>query len=54
MGEYNIIKKDMMLIRKIKTLTYFKNKHPPDEILLDTLIEMYKEEFIRRSTYDKL
>lgn len=33
---------------------YFKKQHPPDEVLLDELIKMYKEELTRRSNYDKV
>lgn len=54
MGDYKISRKDIILIKKIKKLKYLKDQHPPDEVLLNELIEMYKEELMRRYNYHKL
>jgi len=48
MGGYKINRKDIILMKRIKMLIYFKNQHPPDEVLLDELIEMHKEELMHR------
>lgn len=54
MGDYKIKRKDIMSIKRIKTLIYLKKQHPPDEILLDELIKMEKEELIHRYDYREL
>jgi len=54
MGDYKIKRKDMMSIKRIKTLIYLKKQHPPDEALLDELIEMEKEELTHRYNYHNL
>ena len=54
MGGYKISRKDIILMKRIKMLIYLKDQHPPDEVLLNELIEMYKEELMRRCNYHKL
>ena len=48
MGDYKINIKDIMSIKRIKTLIYLKKQHPPDEALIDELIKMEKEELSAR------